>query len=436
MKDYEDFIKGLQSDIEVPSKVSKEFHKALKELPEVPTKRNRGKNYKGIIAMASAAVVVVFGIGFLMVNPVLAARIPIIGKIFERVEDKVTYSGDFKNKADILTVEPETTKEVGGVTDVESSVSTDNETETATVLSSEYVVEDQGVTFTASEVYCDGHSLYLTAKVESKEGGFTNMTGYANEAGTGERAKHMYAWGGGQTDQGIYGDNTGQSLEGDVIDDNTFVGMMKIDLEQVIQDNGVFDLKLSLLGFDDNTPRESEDIDISRRYDGSWKLAIPYTVDTQNAKTIEVNEQTDTGFDISKVFVSPYQVLVYMEAPYTQPNSDSEIAREQYEELWGEKNEEILAAGDTENVMTYEDWLNDKEYDMDWDIAVFNQDGEKIRWYDISLVDEQWVARCATQGVDISELQIFIDNEWLSFKMGSYEEAKEKASFSTVIDVR
>jgi len=428
MRKYEDFIEGLKGDVEVPSEVSRKVDKTLANLPDVPVGKGKNKVRKWITAIASTAAILALSSGLLIANPVLAAKIPIIGKIFERVEDNVTYSGDFKDKADVLTAEPE---------DAEVNVETDEAGETAEIAAdTTYVVEDQGMTFTASEVYCDGHSLYLTAKVESKDGGFTNMTGYMNEEGTGERVKHMYAWGDGQTDKGIYGENTGQSLEGEVLDDNTFVGMMKLDLAQMVSEDGTFDLKLSMLGFDDYEHSESEDIDVTHRYDGSWELSIPYTVDKTSAKTIEVNEAADNGLKIDKVFVSPYQVLVYLDAPYTQPNSDSDTSREQYEELWGEKNEEMLSDGDTENVKTYEEWLNDKEYNMEWDIAIFNQDDVRLQWWDISLRDEQWVARCATGGADVSKLQIFIGDEWLNFKMANVKEAKEKATFDTVIEVK
>ena len=448
---YEDFIDGLQKDVDVPADVSQEFSKTLYNLPDYPTVQNKARTW--ITALASTAAVLAISTGVLMANPVLAAKIPIIGKIFERVEDRVTYSGDFKGKAEVLTVEPE------GAT-AEVTLSPEGDSDPATVgdvADTTYVVSDQGITFTASEVYCDGYSLYLTAKVESKDGGFNDMMGYGYDDetaapptdGTEQAAdarilvNTMYAWGDGATDSGITGD-TGQNLEGDIIDDNTFVGMMKIDLAQMVSDKGTFNLKLSTLGFDSSNPPPKEDdgsIDMSYRYDGNWDLAIPYTVDTQNVKIIEVNQPVEGGLDINKVFVSPYQVLVYMNAPYTQPNEDNATSKEEYEELWGDKNEEMLAVGEgltagDGDTMSYEEWLNDKAYDMEWDIAVYNQDGVKLNWHDISLAGDSWATRCTVKGVEVSKLQIFIGDEWLKFKMANIDEAKERAMFSTVIDVK
>jgi len=421
--------------------------------------KSRSKVRKWTAAVASTAAVVALSTGILMANPVLASKIPIIGKIFERVEDRVTYSGDFKDKAEILTIEPEATKTVK-----EADKSSD----------AVYTVEDQGVTFTASEVYCDGHSLYLTAKVESPEGGFNDMMGYASEediaalaeeiaAGKrveGERVedmqdviKHMYAWGGGQTDKGVSGENELQRMEGDVLDDNTFVGMLKIDLAEVVSGEGTFDLDLTMLGFDGyHDDRESNNIDVMHRYDGSWKLTIPYTVDTQIAKTVNLNQEAVDGFTINKVFVSPYQVVVYMNAPYTN------VTAENFDEVYGEFNEELIASGQeglSFEESTKEDELKEQEMIADgldpaeiedafgnkhyheFDLAAFNQDGKKLDWLGATLVADQWMLKYAVKGLDVSKLQLFFGNETFGMiKSKDVNEAKDNAIWSAEVDVK
>ena len=95
-----------------------------------------GKIGKGTAAAAAAAVVGTLGLGYF--NPVLAAKIPLIGKIFEEVGDDATYSGDYAEKKTVLTNE-----DYGGKLDT-----------------SDYTVSDQGITLTASEAYCDGYSIF------------------------------------------------------------------------------------------------------------------------------------------------------------------------------------------------------------------------------------------------------------------------------------
>ncbi len=102
--------------------------------------RKFGKMGKAVAAAAAAAVIGVGGLGYF--DPVLAAKIPVIGKIFEKVEDDVTYSGDYTDKGTVLTNE-----------DYEGNLDT-----------ADYSVSDKGITLTASEVYCDGYSKYCIGR--------------------------------------------------------------------------------------------------------------------------------------------------------------------------------------------------------------------------------------------------------------------------------
>ena len=75
---------------------------------EIRIHRRRKDKMKqiGRIGKVAAAVIVVALIGTLGLgyfNPVLAAKIPLIGKIFEKVEDNITYSGDYTDQGIVLT---------------------------------------------------------------------------------------------------------------------------------------------------------------------------------------------------------------------------------------------------------------------------------------------------------------------------------------------
>lgn len=103
--------------------------------------------------MAAVAVAII-GIGGLgCFNPVLAAKIPLIGRIFEKVEDDVTYSGDYTDKVSVLT----------------------NEDSAGNLDTSEYSVSDRGITMTVSEVYCDGYSIFLTVNIEAEDADFSHI---------------------------------------------------------------------------------------------------------------------------------------------------------------------------------------------------------------------------------------------------------------------
>ena len=110
-----------------------------------------GKIGKGAAAAAAAAVIGILGLGYF--NPVLAAKIPLIGKIFERVEDNATYSGDYTDKKTVLT----------------------NEDHEGNLDTSDYTIADKGITLTASEAYCDGYSIFLTVNIEKEDADFTHI---------------------------------------------------------------------------------------------------------------------------------------------------------------------------------------------------------------------------------------------------------------------
>ena len=414
MKKYEDFIEGLQKEVEVPGEVLAKFEDTLINLPEKSTgqEHRKGKMKIWMKAAVSAAAVLALGTGFCLTNPVLAAKIPIIGKIFERVEEDVTFSGDYKEKADILTTEQDNTSEPGDTS---------------------YTVKDQGVEFTASEIYCDGYSIFLTAKIQVEAGGLNNIPAhYTNRfAGEDEKtAQTIYTDG----EWNVQNENKSERLwdnnfEGKVLDDHTYIGMMKIDLEDLTKKNGIIDLQLSFLGYDDLNELDSDDISASHKIEGNWEFSLPYTVDFEDAGEITVNKKSEEGYGISKIFVSPYQLVVYTDIPYTTL-SEEEFSREEFENVMGEKNKEIEAAG--ERPVTYEEFLNEKRYEY-YDLCIFNQDGQTLtpQWTDA----EKSVF--AVKGLDISKLYIFMGNDLLELeKETDMNAAKEKAVLEAEIEVR
>ena len=113
---------------------------------------NKIRNIKKISAAAIAASVIgIGGLGYF--HPVLAAKIPLIGKIFEKVEDRITYSGDYTDKETVLT----------------------KENSAGNLDSQNYSASDSGIKLTASEVYCDGYSIFLTVNIEAEDADFTHI---------------------------------------------------------------------------------------------------------------------------------------------------------------------------------------------------------------------------------------------------------------------
>ena len=104
-----------------------------------------------------------------------------------------------------------------------------------TVSTDGVTVTDNGITITASEVYCDGLSVFLSAQVYAEQGGFSNIPAHyvsnTNENSTDMMADMLYLRGDWKlSDESEWYPLTAYSLEGKVIDDHTFAGMLKLDM--------------------------------------------------------------------------------------------------------------------------------------------------------------------------------------------------------------
>lgn len=246
-----------------------------------------GKIGKCVAAVVAAAVIGIAGLGYF--NPVLAAKIPLIGKIFEEVEDDATYSGNYSDKKTILT----------------------NEDSVGNLDTSDYTVSDKGISITASEAYCDGYSIFLTVNIESEDADFTHipehytgMNAADNRTSAGFYIRGTWSVDGGSPE---WLENT---FDGKVIDSHTFAGMLKINLAEKYTGSGELNLNVDGLGYDDDRMLDGEEISASHWTDGSWNIVIPFEINAADVKTIEVGDKKG-NITLEDVVVSPYQVIVH-----------------------------------------------------------------------------------------------------------------------------
>ena len=325
-----------------------------------------GKLGRGVAAAVAAVVIGTLGMGY--VNPALAAKLPLIGNIFEKVEEDAIYSGDYTDKKIVLT----------------------NEDHAGNLNTSDYTVSDQGITLTASEVYCDGYSIFLTVNIESEDADFTHIPRHY----TGMNAADN------RTAAGFYIDGTWSvngtspewienTFDGEVIDSNTFAGMLKIDLAKKYTGSGELNFNVTGLGYDDDRMLDAEEITASHWTDGSWNIIIPFEVNATDVKTIEVGE-TEGNITLEDVVVSPYQVIVHAVTPGEQ------------RELTDDRREELLSKDpDMTDAEMFE--LLGWSYEPCYTIC-FDQNMERL------YPDTEMAGRAgfAVQGKEIKTLYVFI----------------------------
>lgn len=359
--------------------------------------RKSGIVGKAVAAAVAAAIIGIGGLGYF--NPALAAKIPLIGRIFDRVEDDVIYSGDYTDKETVLT----------------------NEDYAGNMDTSKYSVSDQGFTLTASEIYCDGYSIFLTVNIEAEDADFTHIPEHYTgmHVADNRTAAGFYISGTWNID-GSSPELLENTFEGEVIDDHIFAGMLKMNLAEKFEGSGELCLNVNGLGYDDDRMLDAEEISASYWNDGRWNLVLPFEVNGTDVRTIEVGE-TKGNITLNDVVVSPYQVIVHATTPGEQ------------RELTDDRREKLLSQDpDMTDAEMFE--ILGWSYEPCQTI-VFNQDGE-ILYPDIEMPGR---AEFAVQGKEISTLHIYIfDNldDWARMKeegMGS--SAADKAVFAKEISV-
>lgn len=356
-----------------------------------------GKIGKGMAAAAAVAAIGIGGLGYF--NPALASKIPLIGKIFEKVEEDVTYSGDYTDKKTVLT----------------------NEDPAGNLDTSNYTISDQGIKLTASEVYCDGYSLFLTVNIESEDSDFTHIPEhYTGMNVADDRTAAGFYIGGTWSVDGSSPEWLQNTFDGEVIDSHTFAGMLKIDLAEKCVGSGELKLNVDGLGYDDDRMLDSEEISASHWTDGNWNIVIPFEVNETDVKTIEVGEKQG-NITLEDIVVSPYQVIVHATTPGEQ------------RELTDDRREKLLS---NDPDMTDAEMLEILGWSYEpCQTICFNQDGEML-YPDMETAGR---AGFAVQGKEIKTLYVFIfDNfdDWtLMSQEGMNSSVADKAVISKEIHV-
>lgn len=260
-------------DINISDKLEDSIDKAIANGIEKADRELRiRKVRRKRISVASAAALLVIAFTFGISNQALAAKLLLISNVFKEIEEKIQFPGDYS----------------GYATSVEEAV------------------YDNGVKVTLSQIMCDGEGLYVTYKIESDELFKYTSRGEQvldkTQLMTSEEYNKVSF-----SDKEL--DNTGfAGLEGEFIDENTFIGMERYYLKSLdteIPDNFEFEVKLKSVG----TAGFSEN-DKGQNFYGTWAFKVPVKVDKGISKNIAVNYKTDKGLSLDYVFITPVSLRV------------------------------------------------------------------------------------------------------------------------------
>ena len=366
-----DFQKKLQKDIEMPEIVHEHINQAYRliENNAVLQKKASKDPYHwmksgGRIAGGMAAVLAV-GFVFCAINPVMAKNIPVVGGLFEILQDNVSFFGDFSDHA--------TTLEAVDGTKTDSSETDGAKTDHAN-NDAIYTKTADGLTITCSEVYANSQAIYVTMQFKSDKPFPKTETG----AESGTPVIDLDMTGGvdfnAEADPVIDG-----QVEGKFLDDNTYACIFRYDLAHAAKDYTEYNEKynemtqqvldemgITLDELDDETDEgyalleeyinkvserggayqkyikdiEIPDtfnlhLDITKvrgleadyewseadeekygtdagyyKYEGDWNFDIPVTVDDSQTEVLELNDTNEAGIGLRSVIRTPYELTV------------------------------------------------------------------------------------------------------------------------------
>lgn len=291
----------LGQEFIVPEVVSEAMQKAYAQIEVETTEKQRNGGYRkkvigGVMGTVAAAFGIVCVVGF--TNPAMAAQWPLIGHIFEHLQDEVTYSGDYAGYAEELGT---------GTEKSEDNI---------------YTKTVDGVSVTLSEIYTNDLSMNIGIVIKSDKAFDETLTladGFSEII-----IPDMVLKINGKE---IVGNH---SLQGKLVDDYTYEGIMRIELDEPVPKQFKMELELPQImgGKQDASLPEYPDDLIAFYNNETAKAGIPMTMganggyddamqEQYNALTEEQKEKEDRIFsELEEKYYERYPELQLAYSPY------------------------------------------------------------------------------------------------------------------------
>ena len=286
--DFDEEIRHIfQESVEIPEAIRQAERRARNI---IQNKDTRTKRYKGRYVMkfaaAAAAVMLIFS-GICVINPVLAENIPLVGHVFEKLGRSFSFYGDYNGYARPLDEK----KDSGENTENSSEITGSEKSDTDNL----YSQTEYGVTLSLSEVYCHEKAVYISLVIHAENP--------IPETNTQGESTILYVMG---SDLDFsYVDKKDEEflwheLSGKMLDENTYAGVLRIDLPQ----NPPEKFKLDFMVQKIMGSVEGEEWS----FDGQWKYSIDVTVDHKDVVTKKVNQASQCDIGEITVIKTPFDI--------------------------------------------------------------------------------------------------------------------------------
>ncbi len=303
-------------------------------------KHNRKYLYLGL----AAAFLLAFGFwGFS--NPVLAGKIPFIGRIFRLVEKDIGYSGNYsENAVPLATPEAENPQSDATGSDGENSGSKTSDSGLAGTKDNAYSQTAGGVTITLSEASYSELALYFSVEIYCEDGFPEDFNMVKNTEGyilsydlLNMSSSQQFDF--SQADPALYptdvlsssvdeGFSPPYNIEGNYVDSHTFLGVIRVELDSIRQRLNVTSLPPAftysltiqniwhrlntIASITETTTADGTPVTIHeperKVYEGPWSFTIPVSMDQTTTQTKELMQTNDDGIGIATVIRTPYEM--------------------------------------------------------------------------------------------------------------------------------
>lgn len=335
--------------IPIPKELNNVVKAGIREGIREQKKLHRNRAVLRYSAIAAAALIAICAGVLLVSDPSMAAKLPVVGRIFSMVQENIGYKGNFSDNAEVYVEGGR----IGAQEENMTEMSEPSEPE-----ANPYVQTSNGLTVTVSEASCSSKALYLALCIENEEAFpedfmstlnfgtyqiiYLQSDSYYNVPGLGKEDRG--------TEQGYPGP---YYMEGEYVDEHTFTGIIRVPLDKDVT-RSIHVLNRNEVSSDDDLIWDSErpelpeqftyyleisdfygeveeyeevllrDVDgeeimhrqhLEKHYEGTWNFAIDVRMNRDGEETVQVNETNENGIGIASVTRTEFEIEAEMILP-------------------------------------------------------------------------------------------------------------------------
>lgn len=326
-----DFREYEQTEL---SSREKDYHKqkVLTEVRRMENKAKKNRNNKAWKIAAGMAAACAVAVGATTVaNPVLAEELfsSVFGNLVENAQGEKYEEEDTERYTKIGKSSTAVQDEVDKQQDANSYVTT---------------MENNGVTVSVSDVYCDGYVLYYTASIKTDNEGLNQADGIITETKEGLNPSIFVD---GAQLAGYSSKAFEKSKDGSFVTINQIdllnprdAQEKPLDLKAGEKDTLVVDWDVKqFVGYLWDQWDESGEYENTGKVEGDWHLRFPVTIDRSNNEAFDINKE-ENGILVKSAVKTKAGLVVEVELPdftkdpYNDPYNDPDLGIKDSQGNW------------------------------------------------------------------------------------------------------